>query len=171
MIIRLLDVAGLQPALRAMRLPHESINDSKLTPILTPPNWESVLGEGDRKLALKLIRGGDEHGKFSRGILAWFEIEMPIYFMLEFDTYRIGIDCLSSSSSMHNECKGLYGGNLQAKKAKLGGGYTYIRVFVASYQALRRMYFQRKNHRLLEWGEFCNWIEELPLSELITTRR
>lgn len=37
-----------------------------------------------------------------------------------------------------------------------------------NYQVLRNIYFSRKNHKLDEWHDFCDWIESLPYSELIT---
>lgn len=37
-----------------------------------------------------------------------------------------------------------------------------------NYEVLRNMYHSRKTHRLDEWHEFCEWIESLPHSELIT---
>ena len=37
-----------------------------------------------------------------------------------------------------------------------------------NYVILRNMYHSRKNHKLDEWRAFCNWIESLPYSELIT---
>ena len=37
-----------------------------------------------------------------------------------------------------------------------------------NYEVLRNMYHSRKNHKLDEWVEFCEWIENLPYSELIT---
>lgn len=36
-----------------------------------------------------------------------------------------------------------------------------------NYLQLKTIYFQRKNHRLPEWREFCEWIKSLPYSELI----
>lgn len=36
-----------------------------------------------------------------------------------------------------------------------------------NYRALKTIYQQRKNHRLPEWREFCQWVETLPHSELI----
>ena len=36
------------------------------------------------------------------------------------------------------------------------------------YEVLRNMYHARKSHVLDEWVEFCEWIETLPYSELIT---
>lgn len=37
-----------------------------------------------------------------------------------------------------------------------------------NYRQLKTIYSQRQNHRLQEWREFCEWIETLPMSELIT---
>ena len=37
-----------------------------------------------------------------------------------------------------------------------------------NYAVLRNMYHSRKNHKLDCWRAFCNWIESLPYSELIT---
>ena len=37
-----------------------------------------------------------------------------------------------------------------------------------NYEVLHNMYHARKSHKLDEWVEFCEWIETLPYSELIT---
>lgn len=47
--------------------------------------------------------------------------------------------------------------------------WLQTRTVTMSYANLRNMYFQRKDHKLIEWREFCNWILTLPYSkELIT---
>jgi hypothetical protein len=85
------------------------------------------------------------------------------------DTYKIGSERLSSESTMHCEAKGLSGEELQKVKSELKEGHEQERIQEFSYQTLRRIYFQRRTHRLPEWKEFCKWIETLPLSnELIT---
>lgn len=50
-------------------------------------------------------------------------------------------------------------------------GFIYSRHTTLNYQVLRAMYFDRKNHRLAEWQDFCKWVESLPYSELITARK
>ena len=41
-----------------------------------------------------------------------------------------------------------------------------------NYLQLKTIYQQRKNHKLKEdWGVFCDMIEKLPMSELITGER
>lgn len=37
-----------------------------------------------------------------------------------------------------------------------------------NYLQLKTIYHQRKKHKLIEWREFCDWIETLPMSYLIT---
>jgi hypothetical protein len=50
----------------------------------------------------------------------------------------------------------------------LPSSYNQKRTVKLNYQALKRMYNARKNHKLDEWREVCKWIESLPYSELIT---
>lgn len=40
--------------------------------------------------------------------------------------------------------------------------------YMCNYETLANIYKSRKNHRLSEWHDFCDWIESLPYSELIT---
>ena len=46
--------------------------------------------------------------------------------------------------------------------------YNQKRTVMFNYEVLANMYKSRKHHKLDEWREFCNWIEKLPYSELIT---
>ena len=41
----------------------------------------------------------------------------------------------------------------------------------ATPEVLTGIYKSRKNHKLQEWHTFCEWIESLPYSELITGER
>ena len=50
----------------------------------------------------------------------------------------------------------------------LPDSYNQLRTCDTNYATLRKMYHQRKGHKLDEWHEFCDWIRELPYSELIT---
>lgn len=46
--------------------------------------------------------------------------------------------------------------------------FLYRSTVALNYQVLKHMYHDRRNHRLQEWREFCEWIETLPYAELIT---
>lgn len=50
----------------------------------------------------------------------------------------------------------------------LPSSYNQRATVQLNYQVLRNMYNARKNHKLDEWHAFCDWIEDLPYSELIT---
>lgn len=51
----------------------------------------------------------------------------------------------------------------------LPSSYNQTRNVMMNYEILANIYKSRKDHKLDEWREFCQWIEELPYSELITT--
>ena len=46
--------------------------------------------------------------------------------------------------------------------------YNQKRTVMLNYEVLKNIYHARKNHKLDEWHYFCDWIESLPYSELIT---
>lgn len=45
-------------------------------------------------------------------------------------------------------------------------GYNYTAVWDANYAVLKDIYHARKNHKLKEWYEFCEWIESLPYARI-----
>jgi len=53
----------------------------------------------------------------------------------------------------------------------LPSSFNQMRTWTGNYQGLRNMYFQRRCHKLQEWLDFCEVIEELPYSELITIEK
>lgn len=53
----------------------------------------------------------------------------------------------------------------------LPSSYNQLRTVTMSYENLRNMYEQRKNHKLDEWRDFCNTIELLPYSNWITDKK
>lgn len=50
----------------------------------------------------------------------------------------------------------------------LPSSYNQKRTVMLNYEVLCNIYHSRKNHKLDEWHTFCDWIETLPYSELIT---
>ena len=46
--------------------------------------------------------------------------------------------------------------------------YNQKRTVMLNYEVLANIYKSRKNHKLDEWHTFCDWIESLEYSELIT---
>ena len=52
----------------------------------------------------------------------------------------------------------------------LPDSYNQLRTCDTNYATLRKMYHQRKGHKLDEWTSPIEWIETLPYSELITAK-
>lgn len=53
----------------------------------------------------------------------------------------------------------------RAIKQLLPESYNQLRTIDTNYECLLGIYHQRKNHRLSEWREFCDWIKSLPYME------
>ena len=50
----------------------------------------------------------------------------------------------------------------------LPSSYNQRATIQLNYAVLRNMYKSRKEHKLDEWHTFCEWVESLPYSEIIT---
>ena len=162
------------------------------------------IGPNDRSLMMKLRNAGTDHRKFMRMITVYVTITAPLYWLKEFDTYKIAT-VANSCSTMHkihakeftlddfshehlmnesiallkdivkdlNECRKWY---LETKDKQywwqliqlLPSSYNQKRTVMLNYEVLANIYKSRKDHKLDEWHEFCDWIRELPYSELIT---
>lgn len=170
-----LEVAGLYSACRALRLPHNGEPKSKGMFIYHHTESDECVSYAlhtngqvhnkDIKLMQNLQQSGDQHAKVLRGIVAWVEIDAPIYFWWDLETYGIGHQRLCSASTMHNECKGLYGEDLQEAKGNILFGKMIKKIDYFSYQTLRRIAYQRHNHRLPEFHQMIEWMHTLPLAE------
>ena len=51
----------------------------------------------------------------------------------------------------------------------LPNGWLQTRTVTMNYAVIRNIYFQRLHHRLNEWKQFCNWVEQLPYSDDLIT--
>lgn len=50
----------------------------------------------------------------------------------------------------------------------LPSSYNQRRTLMLNYEVLANIYRSRRNHKLDEWHTFCDWVESLPESHLIT---
>lgn len=50
-------------------------------------------------------------------------------------------------------------------------GFELTAGMVTNYQQLKTIYQQRRTHRLPDWQVFCDWVETLPYSYLITGKK
>ena len=84
-----------------------------------------------------------------------------------------GDDLLGLIINVLNYYRGRY---IQTKDKKywwqmiqlLPSSYNQRRTVMLNYEVLANIYKSRRNHKLDEWHTFCDWIENLPCSELIT---
>ena len=65
--------------------------------------------------------------------------------------------------NFHNRMKEKYLEILYSNPA----GFRLTARITTNYRQLKTMYYQRKDHRLPEWREFCAWIKTLPCAHLI----
>lgn len=118
----ILDVQGFNPAIHGMRNPKNSWDKSDsydavdcgkcgLIEEKGVCNKEDrfgrcdnfrcyAVGDNDLKLMKTLFNAGTEHRKYDRMIQVWMDIEAPLYWWKEFDTYKIGT-VANSCSTMH----------------------------------------------------------------------
>ena len=47
----------------------------------------------------------------------------------------------------------------------LPNAFLQTRTVSLSYANLRNIYFQRRNHKLKEWHQFCDWVATLPYAK------
>ena len=194
MNIRTIEISGFAAAFQALRLPHNgeakshiithiNFDDIALPPADSEHSARTPLPTGEGRggalsyrtyievhpkdiLLMRLLQhSGDQHAKVLRGILAYVEIEAPIYWWIDLETYTVGHQRLCSASTMHTECKGLYGEQLQQVKGSIPMSRMVKKIDYFSYQTLRRIAFQRHNHRLPEFHQFIDWMHTLPYAD------
>jgi len=203
MKIKLIELSGFVSCFNTLRKPHKLENRSEghfcvVNPrevgtqyqVMSIASSISICNK-DLELLQKLIKAGDEHAKALRLIDVTLEINGPLYFWNEMDTYEIGVTNGCSESTMHTLKKekltdshferpvGEFTLNglqklidddfsIDVIKGALPSGYLQKRDIKISYQTLQRIYKQRSTHRLDVWRQFCEFIKTLPLSnELI----
>ena len=95
------EVFGWEAAIRGMRNAKNSWHLSDSVATRCDGVLHSVdIGENDMKLMKTLAKAGDDHGKFLRMINVTVDITAPLYFLKEWDTYKVGT-VANSCSTMH----------------------------------------------------------------------
>lgn len=112
----------------------------------------------------------------SEHIMCLCEKETPVVYRPSGNTALAPIDVLDITIMMLNKARDLY---LQTKDKQywwqmiqlLPSSYNQKRTVMLNYEVLANMYKSRRDHKLDEWHTFCDWIKDLPYSELITNER
>lgn len=90
-------VFGWHSAIMGMRNP---MNSWAKSDSVFYNDFSCQIGQNDLDLMEKLIKAGTEHRKFLRMLHVQMDIEAPLYWWKEFDTYKVGT-VANSCSTMH----------------------------------------------------------------------
>lgn len=88
---------NMENAIRGARNP---MNSWEKSDSYYDENGNYILGENDLGLAGRLCRAGSDHRKFVRQILVSVDINAPLYWWKEYDTYKVST-VANSTSTMH----------------------------------------------------------------------
>lgn len=139
---------------------------------------------------------GSAHDNLLHGILVSFDLTCTNKMWVEFERYHFA-DIVSSQSTMHKigelagksevyneytdwkiiervkELLADYHVNPTAENRlrllySIPSGIELTAQVVTNYGQLKTMWYQRHNHRLPEWREFCDWILSLPYFDELT---
>lgn len=88
----------IKATIMGMRNPKNSWDRSDT--VVNDNGQNIVIGKNDAKLMDTLVAGGPVHAKFRRMLNVIMDINAPLYFWKEFDTYKIGT-VRNSCSTMH----------------------------------------------------------------------
>lgn len=183
MLIDNVNVFGLENAIRGSKFPM-AVDISKCT---------STASEMTKKLAS--CPTGTAHDQWLTGVIVQFDLSFTIKVWTEAERYHF-FDFISSQSSMHriakfdvkkqcikyvtqntinevNRLKDIYNNDPTPENYlyllyNVPVGFRLTAAMTTNYRQLKTIYYQRRNHRLPEWREFCKWVETLPMfKELI----
>ena len=90
-------VMNFENAIRGARNP---LNSWAKSDSYYDENGSYILGENDLSLAVRLCKSGSDHRKFVRMIFVSVDINAPLYWWKEYDTYKVGT-VANSCSTMH----------------------------------------------------------------------
>ena len=91
-------VIGWEHAIRGMRNPMNSWDNSDSR--FNDDTAFNIIGNNDLSLMKKLVKAGTDHRKFMRMITVYADINAPLYWWKEYDTYKVGT-VANSCSTMH----------------------------------------------------------------------
>lgn len=175
--IKNVHVCGLRESVRRAKFPM-SVDTTALNDDLT---------EGIKRLAKSGT--GEGHDQWLTGVVVQFDVTATLKWWTEAQRYHF-LDFVSSQSTMHRitrfdieeQCNEYVDfGMIRILKilVKLYNDIptpeNYLRVLyniptgfqltagmTTNYRQLKTIYKQRKNHRLPEWRDFCDWVLTLP---------
>ena len=190
-MIKNVEVYGLEESIIASGYPMHCLNklakDNEGSCYVTERDVKRAKNLGNVPIA-------SGHDQFLTGIIVQFDLTFPVKLWTEAQRYHF-FDFVSSGSTMHALFKtnllaeGTFEEHTDAliikRVADLQAEYNrnktednFLRLVMScpvginltarmttNYRQLKTMYSQRKDHRLIQWKEFCKFIEGLPYSK------
>lgn len=154
------ETVGWIHAIRGARNPMNSWNQSDTS----YGTGETIIGAApeigprDLKLLRNLANAGPDHGKYLRMIQVYCDIEGPLYWLKEVDTYRMGVE-KNSCSTMHKiHAKPFAMSDFSHDKLNLLG-VNMLKVLVDQLEANRQVYLKTRDKK--SWWQL---IQLLPSS-------
>ena len=151
-LIENIEINGFEAAIRGARNPKNSwhLMDSGYN------NGKFEIGENDYDLLRRLTIAGPEHRKWNRMVTVTMDITAPLYFLKEWDTYKVGT-VANSCSTMHK---------IQAKKFEISDfSVEHLRSLRVMHEVIDELNFYRdkfnKDKKKEDWWEM---IQLLPTS-------
>ena len=185
MKIENVSVYGLEQSIIRSGYPMHVGEPEDLSMILQQ-QWNNSENHKNRAKKLAKTPVGSGHNNFLKGIIVQFDLRYPEYFSPQLQRYH-WIDIVSSQSKMHRimskpltiedfvlPISQLWIDHLndyiKEKRFEelineLPSGYLKWMGISTNYLQLKTIYNQRKNHKLVEWREFCSFIESLPMAK------
>ena len=198
MQIKNVKVYGLEESIIRSSWPHQ-IGEPMDFKYEYPQQFTPDEKDDNRAFKLANTPTGSGHNNFLKGIIVQLDLQYPEYFSPQLQRYNF-VDVISSQSKMHkltsrkltvddftqsvdrtiidviNNLIEEY--NYAPTQAvfnqiisNLPSGYLKWMGISTNYLQLKTIYSQRRTHKLNEWQEFCDWIETLPMSELIINKK
>ena len=161
MVISNVDVYGLKRALKTAKYP-KAVDVTKVDDLVQP--FHAKLGSADI---------GSGHDNYLNGIIVQFDLCYTIKaWMHKIHQMSIADNCIEYVSPKIIEeverLKEEYNkvptqDNFLKLIYSVPVGFQLTAGMTTNYRQLKTIYYQRRNHRLPEWREFCKWIETLPM--------
>ena len=140
------------------------------TPQLQRYHWIDIISSQSKMHSLTKIK--DIKGNCNKYVLP--SIIQEINYLIEWyntkDKYPLSYPCNIIDDNYDAVCIEVNSKEelFQYIISNLPMGFELWMGISTNYLQLKTIYNQRKNHKLSEWREFCEWIKTLPMSELIT---
>lgn len=165
-----------------------------------PADYSEPFSEQHTKRVGRLSKTaiGSGHDNFLNGIVVQFDltfstkawIELQRYHFIDFVSSQSTIQCLREmdivtycNEYVDPEIRRILEEKVkQYKEAKtqenfyqmiynIPSGFELMARLSTNYRQLKTIYHQRRNHVLKDWQVFCDWVETLPYSFLITGKK